>query len=117
MMTMYGVEGSVIDRRQHFRIVYPREAAPSIIVGGMVHRVLDLSEAGVRFLKTRIRDFAIKEEVDATLVFHDNDQLMVRGTIIRIRMDQVVMVLDGHLTYKKIFDEQVHLRRNYGWNQ
>ncbi len=40
-----------VERRQYYRLLYPPELAPEVVILGISFRVMDISEKGVRFRK------------------------------------------------------------------
>jgi hypothetical protein len=101
---------TTIDRRQHFRIVYPLRARPTLVVSNREFQVTDVSETGLRFWAIDAHLFVAGDEVDGTLrlplkrgVFH------IHGHVVRHeRSGAVAIVLDRYceLPFSLMLSEQ-----------
>ncbi len=100
-----------IDRRESFRIQYPEDKQPKIIIKSVEYEVIDMSETGVRF---RIDD-SHKMPGDlfhAKVILHNNVTIEVLGRIIRVTGEDAAMfLLVKKIPYQIILSEQAFLRQ------
>jgi hypothetical protein len=101
--------GNYEDRRQHYRLFYPREFAPGLIINGRLFIVLDICERAVRFRRDASRYYESGQRISATLLFNDGTKFDVTGWVGRVRDNDVVVLLTKHIPYQKIMAEQVSL--------
>lgn len=102
-----------IQRRRHFRIVYPLTDCPIVTLWGKDYRVLNISEGGIKFRAKYTRDFIEDELLELTIKFHDDESFELRGTIIRRDRDGVAVRLKDPLPLAKIRSEELRLIRTY----
>jgi len=110
-MTNYTLPRSSAERRENYRLVYPPDYTPIILVGGKVFNVKDISEKGIRFEKDWLGRFLPNQPIRATLVFPGGDRLEISGIIVRIVEFDVALVLVKRIPYQKILNEQMMLRQ------
>ncbi len=99
-----------LDRRQSYRVMYPQEYHPVLLIRNIEYDVLDLSETGLRF--------KIKENVKlpgdlfhAVVKLHDEKNIEVLGRIVRITGEHAAMFLVvKKIPYQFILSEQAYLR-------
>jgi len=103
------------ERRQYYRLAYPLEAAPGLMVAGHKYPVMDISERGIRFKSDFTRFFDTGEIVRATLLFPEGESMEVTGFVLRLRKDEVVILLIKWIPYQKIQAEQISLRQRFGF--
>jgi hypothetical protein len=104
-------------QRAHFRIPYPMQARPRVVVPGeqeVQHEVIDLCERGIRFAATREQMPRVGSEFRARIVFPRGVEVSVEGEVIRLQDGQVAV----HLTRQGvplgvIYDEQRFLRARF----
>jgi hypothetical protein len=100
------------ERRQYFRLLYPSELAPEIVISGTTFRVLDLSEKGIRFRK----DFNIRldtgQSVKGIVVFQDLSKFEFQGYVLRVVNREAVVIFLKTLPYQRIMAEQLFLQRS-----
>ena len=109
--------GSDKTSRNYFRVEYPADVRPVIRIKDGSYRVINLCEGGVKFTFPT-REFDIKqlekEEITATITFHNHDKSEVIGTIIRTEKDSVILKLSQGIPFQKIMAEQRFLLNKYG---
>lgn len=104
-------EGNYDDRRQHFRLIYPGEFAPGIIINGRLFIVQDICERAIRFRRDASRHYESGQRISATLLFNDGTKFEVNGWVGRVYSNDVVVMLTKHIPYQKILAEQVNLQK------
>jgi hypothetical protein len=100
------------ERRQYYRLMYPQELAPEVVILGTTFRVLDIAEKGMRFLK----DFYVRmdtgQSIRGVLIFQDLSKFEFQGYILRVVNREAVVIFLKNLPYQKIMSEQLFLQRN-----
>jgi len=103
---------SIPQRRAYFRVVYPVSARPRLTIEMQIYEVLDISEKGVRFhIGNKI--FPFDEIIKAMVTFHDKENLVLEGKVIRKEEDEVALLLTEAIPYRRIVKEQQFLIKNY----
>lgn len=98
--------------RHYFRIRYPVEARPRLVLGSNICEVLDCSEKGVRFRATCMLRPARGDMLEGKLRFPRGEELAVHGEVVRIEEDRVALELSGRgVPFGVILQEQLYLRR------
>ncbi len=104
----------VVNRRQFFRLQYPVGERPSLVLSGVPHPVVDISERGIRF---QVADLALQvgAEVFGAVRFHDGSEWRVSGQVVRVMNEppHCALELEGGIPLPKILEEQRYLIRKY----
>jgi len=100
------------ERRQYYRLLYPPELAPEIVILGTTFRVLDISEKGLRFRKDFNSRLDTGQSIRGVLIFLDLSKIEFQGYILRVVNREAVVVFLKNLPYQKIMAEQVFLQRS-----
>jgi len=100
-----------IDRRESYRIQYPQEKQPKLIIKSDGYDVLDMSETGVRF-RIGENDKMPGDLFHAKVVLHNNVTIEILGRIIRVTGEDAAMfLLVKKIPYQIILSEQAFLRQ------
>jgi hypothetical protein len=102
-----------MQKRGFFRIDYPPQERPGLILSGRSHEVLDLSEGGVRYRHLGPDAPAVGDRVSAVLAFSETERLPVSGTVLRKSGGDVVLRLVPGVPFAKVISEQQRLLRKY----
>jgi hypothetical protein len=115
-MEREALSGDGAEKRAHYRIVYPAMVQPRLDLVGMElpGKVLDVSEAGIRFLPGDGRRPSVGDSVTGRIRFHQRRQLDIQGEVVRVGADGVgVDLVAPGIPLTIIFAEQRHLARLY----
>ena len=106
-----------VQKRQHYRIVYPNPARPLLVNGKDIYNVIDLSEGGVCFEVPKKAKFEKKvgDEFRGSITFHDKITVIIQAKVLRSNGDRVVLVLAPPLPLTRIMLEQRYLIRQFGY--
>ena len=102
--------------REYFRIVYPMNDRPTIMVGEHCFEVIDLSERGVKFfLNGSIGDKVFKKDgaMQGTIMLHEGAPVEVEGRVVRATESEVVVNLRKGVRFSRIIREQWYLIGKY----
>ncbi|HEX7555552.1 MAG TPA: PilZ domain-containing protein [Leptolinea sp.] len=102
----------VIERRQYYRLIYPPEIAPEVVILGTSFRVLDISEKGMRFRKDFSTRLDTGQSVQGVVTFPDSSKYEFKGYVLRVVNREAVVIFLKNLPYQKIMAEQLYLQRN-----
>ncbi|WP_428773382.1 PilZ domain-containing protein [Vibrio sp.] len=101
-------------RRQYYRLKYPRRARPVVKIADALYHVSEVSEQGLRVemanvASTLYRGLTLK----GILKLHNETQINVEGQILRWSNQEVVIKLSQGPSFKHMVAEQRHIRQNY----
>jgi hypothetical protein len=100
------------ERRQYYRLIYPPELAPEVVIMGTTFRVMDISEKGIRLRK----DFHVRldtgQSVRGVVIFQDLSKYEFQGYVLRVVNREAVVIFLKALPYQRIMSEQLYLQRN-----
>jgi hypothetical protein len=100
-----------MDRRESYRIQYPEEKQPKLIIKGSEYQVVDMSETGVRF-RIGENDKLPGDLFHAKVQLHNNVTIEILGRIIRVTGEDAAMfLLVKKIPYQIILSEQAFLRQ------
>ena len=99
------------NRREYFRISYPKGAGPKLISGGVTYPVMNLSEQGLLLAlpsrKTEI--YTVGNLFSGSITFHDKESFLIIGTITRVGEDGIAINLRKSIPLRIIMAEQRRL--------
>jgi hypothetical protein len=100
-----------IERRQTYRVIYPQDYHPVLIIRNNEFEILDLSETGLRFqMKDNLK--LPGDLFHANVKLHDDKTIEILGRIIRITGEHAAMFLVvKKIPYQFILSEQAFLRQ------
>jgi hypothetical protein len=96
--------------RAHYRITYPTAARPRLLVGDLVHSVLDPSEQGMRLRLAEGHEKQLGDEINGLLRFRRGEELRIMGKVIRVREGEVALQLSVGVPFRLVLEEQRYLR-------
>jgi hypothetical protein len=99
------------ERRAYFRVMYPDEQRPNILIRNILFKVIDICEIGVRF--SNPEHIRLPGDIfQAVVTLHDEDPINIVGRIIRIADEEAAMMMTIRgIPYRKIIAEQAFLRQ------
>ena len=99
-----------MQRRKHFRLVYPPGYEPRLFIEGRQYYVIDLSEAGIRFDNPFLNRMPEDLVVAVIRLHHDKENIKIVGRVQRIQNSEIALVLILGIPYSKILSEQLFLQ-------
>jgi hypothetical protein len=102
-------------QRGRFRIEYPRQDRPALVLVDQTLEVVDCSESGFRYVLPSGEPVPeIGSEVHGLLRFRGGKELKVEGVVTRLFGPTVAVHLtDAEIPFSVILREQQSLRRRY----
>ncbi|GAP22535.1 PilZ domain-containing protein [Leptolinea tardivitalis] len=101
-----------VERRQYYRLIYPPELAPEVVISSITFKVLDISEKGVRFRKDFNTRLDTGQTVQGVVIFQDLSKFEFKGYVLRVVNREAVVIFLKNLPYQKIMTEQLYIQRN-----
>lgn len=102
------------ENRRFFRIKYPVDFRPELIIDGHIYKLVDVSVSGMRFIGTNVKNLEVGNLIVATIGFQTGARVTVRGNIVRIIDDYVMVNFENHIPKKVLKDEADRLIDSYG---
>jgi hypothetical protein len=81
-------DSSRVDRRKHYRLMFPESERPEIIFETGRWPVVEISEGGLVFSSTDLR-FMLRQPFRAVVRFRDESVAAIEGVIVRMKIDMV----------------------------
>ncbi|WP_375752488.1 PilZ domain-containing protein [Vibrio sp. HN007] len=100
-------------RRQYYRLRYPRNDRPVITLMDKKYHVCEISEQGLRIVFLSQNPVAIGLTVSGKISFHDSETLSIEGEILRQDDLEVIIKLTKGVSFKRMTVEQLYLRKKY----
>ena len=100
------------NKREFYRLRYPTNCRPTLILLGKSYEVIDVCEKGVKFLLEKYREFRPGRNIRFTITFHD-DSLDLEGEILRVEERTAVIYLKKPIPLGRIIEEQRYVRDMY----
>ncbi|HVP21241.1 MAG TPA: PilZ domain-containing protein [Anaerolineaceae bacterium] len=97
-------------RRDHFRVVFPENKCPRLLIGGIFYSVIDISESGIRF-RNPLHHKMPQDLFSANLHFGEKEIVKIVANVVRIEKDQVALHLVRGIPYKIILREQMEFMK------
>lgn len=99
------------ERRAYFRVLYPDNHRPSIMIRNNLFQIIDICEIGIRFTNPDHQKLP-GDIFQAVVTLHDNDPVNIVGRIIRLADTEAAMMMTIRgIPYRKIISEQAYLRQ------
>jgi hypothetical protein len=99
-----------VERRAYFRVRYADESSATLNIKGRSFRVVDVSEAGVRYQNPN-RSRMPEDIFQASIKLVSGETVNVIGRVLRNEANDTIMYLIRRIPYSKIVSEQIAMRR------
>jgi hypothetical protein len=101
-------------QREYYRILYPLQERPQLVLQEEAYEVVDCSERGLRYCVPKAPLPAIGATVQGQLRFRRGAAVTIQGNVVRIQDDEVAIHFpSAQIPLSVLFDEQRYLRMNY----
>jgi len=102
-----------IQRRQYYRLKYPKKARPVIRIEDHQFHVCESSEKGLRVVMNNIANLYRGLRLSGTVRLNGNQEVEIEGAILRFDDNEVIVKLDKGLSFRDMVSEQRHIRQKY----
>ncbi|MCL9782760.1 PilZ domain-containing protein [Vibrio sp. S4M6] len=106
-------EMSFKQKRQYFRLRYPKRARPVFRAEEERYSVAEVSEKGIRVIMSNTSILYRGMSVNGSLLLAGDDFIQVEGAILRFDKDEVIVKLTKGPSFKDMVAEQRRLKRKY----
>lgn len=102
-------------KRDHYRLEYPVNDRPTVLISGLRYEVIDASEQGLKFRCNNTITPEKNSLFRGTVFFQDGKNYEVSGTVLRYdpESDHCVVLLTKGIPLAKMIEEQLLLIRKY----
>lgn len=100
-------------KRESFRVEFPRSHYPTININGKLFDVFDASEFGIKFYSNKTSPFKLEQSLSATVIFPDQESYTVKASIVRIEKSFICIELLTPLPLSKIRSEHLYLMQKF----
>ncbi|MDG3084743.1 PilZ domain-containing protein [Vibrio hannami] len=99
------------ERRQFYRLRYPKAERPSIELSGQIFQVCEISELGMRLLFRSEDPVPLGVKINGVIHFSDSKDVEIEGIALRQHSGEVAVKLSKGISLKRMTDEQLRLLR------
>ena len=100
-------------KRESFRVEYPRSYYPTITINKQKFDIIDASEIGIKFYIKDNTSLVLGREYTSIIRFPDNEQFKLTARVIRIDSEFISLKLITPLPLRKIRAEHLYLIQNF----
>ncbi len=101
-------------RRQYFRLRYPKNERPRAKLLGRDFWVCEISEYGTRILFTNSHPVSAGITITGSIRFHDGEEVEIQGKVLRLEDNlELVAQLSKGPDLKRMTQEQIYIRKKY----
>ncbi|MDB1122939.1 PilZ domain-containing protein [Vibrio algarum] len=104
---------SEAQRREYFRLRYPKSERPRAKILDRDFRICEISEQGTRILFTNSHPVSRGVTIKGTIRFHDGVEIPIEGRVLRLDDNELVAKLTKGPDLKRMTAEQIYLRKKY----
>jgi hypothetical protein len=101
-------------KRQFYRVEYPKSVRPTFLCEGHKYPVIDLSEEGVGLEVTKSGNFRVGQLIVGEVVFHDHGQEKITASVLREDSRRVILKCHVGVSLARIMEEQRYLINRFG---
>ncbi len=100
--------------REFHRLRYPDSYRPKIRIQGedCYYEAVELSEHGIRFLYKGPAQLSLALEIEVNITFHDGESFQLKGKLLRVEKEDLIMRFSGSLTTNRLMKEQLFIKNN-----
>ena len=102
-----------IERRNVYRLRYPRVERPTVRSEDRDYEVSEISEGGVRIALTGGCTVRRDQPFAGVLRFRDGETVSIEGVVLRSDEKEMVVGLSSGVSLKRMMTEQIRLRQKY----
>ena len=103
----------VEQKRESFRVEFPRSYYPTVTLQGRTYDVFDASEFGIKFYNVSDAHFSLKEEFTTIIIFPDREEFNLKAKVVRVEKRFISLELLEPIPLCKIRSEHLHLMQMF----
>jgi hypothetical protein len=93
------------EKREYFRIKYPHDSTPKLLITDEEFNIIDISEQGIKF--------DLEKTIQGIITFHDGESLSIEGKFLRTQSNEIVIQPIKGIPSERITKEQKYLMKKY----
>ncbi|MDN3699794.1 PilZ domain-containing protein [Vibrio artabrorum] len=106
-------EDSFTQKRQFYRLKYPKRARPVMRIKDELFHVSEVSEKGIRLIMSKLNPVYRGLSMVGSLRLHSNYNIDISGSVLRQEGDEVIIKLSKGPSFKDMVSEQRRIRQRY----
>ena len=103
-----------VEKRKHFRIKYPVDVRPFLVLMGKRFQVIDISESGLKFKSLDGAGLKVGSALEGEIDFAQRQKYQFKGTIVRAVGDLLMVQFDQHCPQDVLKKEADYLIERFG---
>ena len=103
----------MVQKRQYYRLRYPRRAMPIIRIDDELYHVSEISEKGIRIVMNKTTSLYRGLTLKGTLSLGLDYKIKVKGHILRFDKNEVILQLTVGPSFKDMVEQQRYIRNRY----
>lgn len=106
-------EQKFAQKRQFYRLKYPKRAMPVLQLGNQRYRVTELSEQGIRVLMENYSTMLKGEQMTGKVSLPTDDEISIEGAVLRFDGEEVIFKLSKGPSFKIMVQEQRNIKNKF----
>lgn len=94
------------NKRSWFRLEYPQELMPSIVIGTLEFAIPEISERGFRIRCREFSEFGVGDEIKGTIYFTDGSSMTLTSAVFRRDQQDIVFRPLKSIPFRRVIAEQ-----------
>jgi len=103
----------VKQQRESFRVEFPRNYYPTLLISDNKCDVFDASEFGVKFYRNKKSQYSVGDNITAIITFPDGEQFTLKASVVRTEELYISIELLTPLPLRKIRAEHLYLIQSF----
>ncbi len=100
-------------KRQFYRLKYPRRGRPSVRFSKELFHVSEVSEGGIRIIVNGFSNLYKGLSMKGVLSLHNDCEVDIEGSVLRFDDQEVIVQLRKGPSFKNMVEEQRHIRNAF----
>jgi hypothetical protein len=100
-------------KREYYRLKYPKRARPTMRIEDQLFHVCESSEKGLRLLIQNVASLHRGFKMSGTINLHGDRNIAIEGSVLRVEEHEVVVKLEKGISFKEMVEEQRHIRQKF----
>ncbi|MDE1254896.1 PilZ domain-containing protein [Vibrio aestuarianus] len=102
-----------IQKRQYYRLKYPKRARPVVKIDDELFHVSEISVQGIRIEMPRATALYQGLSMSGTVHMRSDSSIKISGKVLRFQQNEVVVQLTNGPGFKHMVEEQRYIRQKY----
>ncbi len=104
-----------LEKRENYRLQFPRAERPLLVIGEHHYEVVDCSVQGLRCIVNDWQpQLSLGDQIDGLVRFRDRAQTPVRGLVVRIQEGEIALYMpESEIPFTVLRGEERYLLAHY----